>query len=58
MIDHISTYATDFERSKAFYDAVLAPLGASLQMEMVASWDEACRCRLNQSGWSITGSRQ
>ena len=40
MIDHISTYATDFEKSKAFYDAVLAPLGARVQAEMVASWDE------------------
>lgn len=36
----MSTYATDFEKSKAFYDAVPEPLGASLQMERVASWDE------------------
>ena len=40
MIDHLSTYATDFEKSKRFYDAVLAPLGAPIQVEMVASWDE------------------
>ena len=39
MIDHLSTYGTDFEKSRAFYDAVLAPLGASLQMEMTANWD-------------------
>lgn len=40
MIDHMSTYATDFEASKRFYDAVLPPLGPTLCMEMVASWDE------------------
>lgn len=40
MIDPMSTCATDFEKSKAFYDAVLEHLGASLQMERVASWDE------------------
>lgn len=27
MIDHYSTHATDFEATRAFYDAVLAPLG-------------------------------
>ena len=27
MLDHISLQCTDFERSAAFYDAVLAPLG-------------------------------
>ena len=41
MIDHLSTYGTDFEASKRFYDAVLTTLEHSLQMEMVASWDEA-----------------
>ena len=39
MIDHITTYATDFDATKAFYEAVLSALGHSLQMEMVASWD-------------------
>ena len=29
MIDHISTYATDFASSKAFYESVLAELGYS-----------------------------
>lgn len=27
MIDHYSSYATDYDRSKAFYDAVLPALG-------------------------------
>ena len=39
MIDHISTYATDFPATKAFYDAALGSLGIVVQMEMVASWD-------------------
>ena len=29
MIDHVSLGVTDLERSKAFYDAVLKPLGVS-----------------------------
>jgi catechol 2,3-dioxygenase-like lactoylglutathione lyase family enzyme len=40
MIDHISFYATNFDATKAFYDAVLAPLGYVCNMEMTASWDE------------------
>jgi catechol 2,3-dioxygenase-like lactoylglutathione lyase family enzyme len=39
MIDHLTTYATDFEATKRFYAAVLAPLGHALAVEMVASWD-------------------
>ncbi|KUI98833.1 VOC family protein [Vibrio sp. MEBiC08052] len=41
MIDHISTYATDYEATKAFYAAAFAPLGYGLQMEFVAEWNEA-----------------
>ncbi len=41
MIDHLSTYATDFEATRSFYEVTLATLGYSLQMQMVASWDEA-----------------
>lgn len=33
MIDHLSTYATDYEATRDFYAAVFAPLGHSLQME-------------------------
>lgn len=39
MIDHLSTYATDFLATKAFYQAAFAPLGFSLQMEFVAEWN-------------------
>ena len=39
MIDHLSTYATDFPATKAFYEAVFAPLGCGLQMELVAKWN-------------------
>jgi len=33
VIDHISLRVTDYDRSKAFYQAVLAPLGYTLMME-------------------------
>ena len=39
MIDHISTYATDFPATRAFYAAALRPLGYALEMELVASDD-------------------
>ena len=34
MIDHLSSYTTDFSAAKAFYEAVLNELGFSLQSEM------------------------
>ena len=34
MIDHLSTYATDFSSTRAFYEAALAELGYSIQSEM------------------------
>jgi catechol 2,3-dioxygenase-like lactoylglutathione lyase family enzyme len=39
MIDHLSTYATDFSATKAFYEAVLAKLGFSIQAEMTFDSD-------------------
>lgn len=33
MIDHVSIEVSDFERSKAFYEAALEPLGIRLLME-------------------------
>ena len=39
MIDHLSTYATDFERTKIFYQQAFLPLGYSLQMDFVAEWN-------------------
>jgi catechol 2,3-dioxygenase-like lactoylglutathione lyase family enzyme len=39
LIDHISTYATNFSATKAFYDAALATLGYSVQAEMVFDTD-------------------
>jgi catechol 2,3-dioxygenase-like lactoylglutathione lyase family enzyme len=39
MIDHLSTYATDFDATRSFYAAALGALGYSVQSEMVASWD-------------------
>ena len=39
MIHHVSYYAVDFDKSRAFYDAVLAPLGYRAVMELVSIWD-------------------
>jgi hypothetical protein len=35
MIDHLSTYATGYAETKAFYEAALSPLGYGLQHDMV-----------------------
>jgi len=39
MIDHLSTYATDFELTKNFYVATLSTLGYTLQADMVFDTD-------------------
>jgi catechol 2,3-dioxygenase-like lactoylglutathione lyase family enzyme len=39
MIDHISSYATDFTATKAFYQAALAALGYGMQREMTIDAD-------------------
>lgn len=39
MIDHLSSYTTDFPAAKAFYEAGLGSLGYSITAEMIASWD-------------------
>ena len=36
MLDHISLTASDYARSKAFYDAALKPLGMAVVMEVSA----------------------
>jgi catechol 2,3-dioxygenase-like lactoylglutathione lyase family enzyme len=40
LIDHLSTYATRYAATRAFYEAALRPLGYGLEHEVVASWDE------------------
>jgi catechol 2,3-dioxygenase-like lactoylglutathione lyase family enzyme len=39
MIDHLTTYATNFDATKAFYEAVFAELGYSKQVEMAFEAD-------------------
>ena len=39
MIDHLSTYATDFPATRAFYEAALPRLGYSVQFEMTLDAD-------------------
>ncbi|SHO56799.1 VOC family protein [Vibrio quintilis] len=41
MIDHLSTYATNFDATKSFYQAAFAPLGYTIQMEFVAEWNQS-----------------
>jgi len=41
MIDHLSTYTTDFPASQRVYDAALKALGFERVVNMVASWDAA-----------------
>jgi catechol 2,3-dioxygenase-like lactoylglutathione lyase family enzyme len=57
MIDHLSTYATDYPRTKAFYEAALGPLGYGLEHETVASWDaefpERRFCAFGPSGKAV-----
>jgi catechol 2,3-dioxygenase-like lactoylglutathione lyase family enzyme len=40
MIDHLSTYATNYAATKEFYEAALQPLGCGVQFEMQTTWDE------------------
>jgi len=40
MIDHLSTYATNYSATKEFYEAALRPLGYAVVRELVATWDE------------------
>jgi catechol 2,3-dioxygenase-like lactoylglutathione lyase family enzyme len=40
MIDHLSTYATDYDATRSFYRSVLPCLGYEMTSESVASWDE------------------
>ena len=37
MLDHVGLEVSDYERSKAFYEAALAPLGIELLMELSES---------------------
>jgi len=39
VIDHLSTYATDYPATRRFYEGALAVLGHSVQLEMEMTWD-------------------
>lgn len=41
MIDHIGLAVSEIARSRAFYDAALAPLGLSVQMEVTPEQTES-----------------
>lgn len=36
MIDHLSTYTMDYEKTKTFYEKAFGPLGYGMQSEFVA----------------------
>ena len=40
MIDHLSTYATDFPATRRLYDAALAELGFDRVVNLVTTWDK------------------
>jgi catechol 2,3-dioxygenase-like lactoylglutathione lyase family enzyme len=40
MIDHLSTYTTDFPAAQRLYDAVTTVLGFARVVDMVATWDQ------------------
>jgi len=52
MIDHLTTYATDYEATKAFYEAVLPKLGFELVKEFVVQHGEkpAHTCAFGPAG--------
>lgn len=39
MIDHLSTYTMNFEKTRDFYDRAFATLGYARTLEMVSTWD-------------------
>ena len=41
MIEHLSFYAIDFAKTRAFYEAALPPLGYEKVVDAVATWNEA-----------------
>ncbi|WP_157015172.1 VOC family protein [Mesorhizobium xinjiangense] len=43
MIDHLGIAVSDFDRSKAFYDQAMAPLGASLLMMVPAEYTDGVK---------------
>lgn len=57
MIDHLSTYATDFAPTRAFYEAALGELGYSVQREMAFDSDPDLpgrrACAFGPSGRSV-----
>ncbi|NKB64263.1 MAG: VOC family protein [Gammaproteobacteria bacterium] len=40
MIDHLSTYATDYEKTRSFYEQVFEPLGYSLVAEFTTDEED------------------
>jgi catechol 2,3-dioxygenase-like lactoylglutathione lyase family enzyme len=51
MIDHIGLSVADYQRSKAFYERALAPLGYVVRMEAIAEGDSsACGFGLAPEG--------
>ena len=65
MIDHISTYATDYIKTKGFYEVVFSALGYTLQTEFKVDDDENKSsnhiCAFGQAGkstfWVIETNR-
>lgn len=56
MIDHLSTYTTQFDAAQRFYDAALTPLGYGRTMDLVATWDGEFPNR-RMAAWGPPGKR-
>jgi catechol 2,3-dioxygenase-like lactoylglutathione lyase family enzyme len=41
MIDHLSSYTTDYRAARVFYEAIFDVLRFGIQVEIKAEWDEA-----------------
>jgi catechol 2,3-dioxygenase-like lactoylglutathione lyase family enzyme len=50
MIDHFGFAVSDYERAKAFYRKALAPLGASLVMEVEQAGGKGNACGFGRNG--------
>ncbi|HEX8955855.1 MAG TPA: VOC family protein [Burkholderiaceae bacterium] len=50
MIDHTGIVVSDYEKSRAFYETALAPLGFTKVLEFPAAVDAFCRAAMDAEG--------
>ena len=59
VIDHLSTYASDYERTRDFYSAALSPLGVRLVTELTTGdgTERICAFGTDRAKGSVLGYR-